>query len=177
MRSGSAAAEYRRSIGFHGENLDRGIFFFQIFTDSGQSSSGSDSGDECVDFTVGVAPDFRSGRPFVACRIGRIFKLLGNEGAGMLSMEFLCFVDRAFHPGRPVGQHDLRPVCLKQFPAFDAHGVRHGEDQTVSFDCGGESETDPSISGGRLNNKRSRLEESAFFRIFDHGEADAVFDA
>ena len=91
--------------------------------------------------------------------------------------KFLRFGDCAFHAECAFGQHEFRAVGGEQFAALNAHGVRHGEDQPVTFDCRNEGKADAGIAAGRLDDQCSRRNFSGFFRRFDHADGDAVLDA
>ena len=91
--------------------------------------------------------------------------------------KFLRFGDCAFHAECAFGQHELRAVGGEQFAALNAHGVRHGEDQPVTFDCRNEGEADTGIAAGRFDDQRSRRNLSRLFRRLDHADGDAVLDA
>ena len=60
MRSCRFAGKQGTFIRLYGTDHDTGITLFQIASDAGKSAAGTDSGNENIDFSVGIAPDFRS---------------------------------------------------------------------------------------------------------------------
>jgi len=109
-------------------------------------------------------------------RIGRVLELLRDEAARIRRADLLRLVDGPLHAERTVGEDDFGAVGGEQPPAFDAHRLRHGEDEAIPFDRGGEGQPDAGIAAGGFDDEAAGLEDAAFFGIHDHGEADAVLD-
>merc|ERR1712216_307231 len=69
-----------------------------IISSFGDGASGTDAGDEDVNLTGGVFPDLRTGRLEVHLRVGRVLKLLQNEGIIRRGGDFLSLLHRTLHP-------------------------------------------------------------------------------
>ena len=110
-------------------------------------------------------------------RVGRIYKLAGNKAVGDFLRQLICFGDGALHALRAFRQHDLRAVGFQDIAAFHAHGLRHGEDDTVSFGRRDSSQTDAGVTGGGFDDDRARFQLSFRFRVFDHRLGNAVLHA
>ena len=177
MCTGFPFREDRGAGRFHCNNFHRRILFFQIFTCSGHCAAGPDAGDEDIDFSVCVFPDLRACGGFVDRRVSRIDELSRDKAVGDLCCQFIRFGDGTFHAFGPVCQHDLGPVSLQNIAAFYAHGLRHGQDNAVSFGCGDRCQTNPGVAGSRFNDHRTCFEQTFCFCILDHRFRDAVFHA
>ena len=68
---------------FNGDGYQAGFALLQYFTAAGNRTAGSDAGDENVDLTVGIAPDFFGSRHPMDFRIGRVAELLRHEIVGI----------------------------------------------------------------------------------------------
>ena len=110
-------------------------------------------------------------------RIGRIGKLTGNKAAFGLRGKLLCLGNRALHALGAFGQNQLRTVCLKQVAAFDAHCLRHGENDLVASGRSDGCQANAGIAAGRLDNDRSGLQKTLCFRVVNHCLGDSVLDA
>ena len=107
-------------------------------------------------------------------RVGRVVELSGDEAAGNGAGKLLRLLHRALHPQRAGGEDQLRPVGGQHGPALRAHGVRHGEDQTVAPDGGHAGQTDAGVPGGGLDDHGTGLQQSPGLRVLDHGKAHPV---
>ena len=174
MRAGPPAGKHRAGVRFDRDHFDRRIALLEHFSDSGQGTSGADSGDQRIDPAAGVAPDLLGGGGAVAGRVGRVFKLLRNKGARRPPVNFVSPGDGPFHTGGSVGQDQLRAVRLEQLAPLDAHGFGHGQDQFIPFDRRDHRQADAGIAAGRLDDQRPRFQHAALFRVLDHGQRDPV---
>ncbi|MPM37749.1 hypothetical protein SDC9_84368 [bioreactor metagenome] len=177
VRTGMAAGEQRRVGGFDGDDLDFRTALLEIASDAGQGAAGADPGDEGVDLACAILPEFGCGTAEMGVGIGRGGKLLGNESAGMLGLEFQRGVDRALHAFGARRQDQLRTVGGQQFAPLDAHGFRHGQDELVALDRGGEGQADAGVAAGGFDDQGSGREFAVAFGGFDHGQTDPVLDA
>ena len=90
---------------------------------------------------------------------------------------FFRFLNCSIHPLAAVCQNNFCPVGFQNIPSFQAHGLRHGQNQTISFCCRQGSKPDPRIAGGRFNDRRPRLQEACLLRVFNHVFCRPVFHA
>ncbi len=165
--------------GILGFDRDGAKGFFAGFDDFGNTGDGSTrthGGDKDIDQAIGVGPDFFGGGFFVNGGVGRIFKLLGNEGAGNFFGEGFGPGDGAFHSFGGGGEFEFGAEEGEESAAFEAHAFGHSEDDFVSFCSGDESEGDAGVAGGGLDDGGLGRDFALFFRGLYHGGADTVFD-
>ena len=111
------------------------------------------------------------------CRVGRVDKLSGDEAARNLFRQFLCFGDGALHSLGAFRQYQLCAVGLQDVSSLNAHGLRHRQDDAVSFSGCDRCKSDSGVSGGGFDDDGAFLEKSFLLRIFDHGLRDTVLNA
>ena len=86
--------------------------------------------------------------------------------------------NRALHALGTGGEDEFRAEGAQQHAALLAHGVGHGDDQAIAFDRGDEGQPDAGIAAGRLDQHGlAGLDLACLLGLFDHADADAVFDA
>ena len=66
-------------------------------------------------------------------RVGRVFKLLKNDGSGNVVAQFFGSTDSAWHAILAAGEAHFGAVGLYQIPTLHAHGLRHCKNKVVSF--------------------------------------------
>ena len=174
MGASLTCAEHRTRRRFYRNDLHILFALFQIFSDSAQCSAGPDAGDKEVHFTVGIFPDLRTCRCIVRSGIGGVHKLSRNKGPFCLLCELLRLLDRTFHSFRSFRQDNLCAVCLQDVPSLHAHGLRHRQNDPVSFSCSNGCKADPGIAAGRFDDHRAFFQKSLLFRVLDHGLCDTV---
>ena len=132
MRAGLSLADDRGRSGFHPDDPDAGIVGFQSFACAGDCSAGPNARNKEVDFPIGILPDFLGGgRPMCSgvCRVG---KLAGDKGIRDFLGQLFRLCNGPLHACRAFGEDQLRAKGGDQPAAFQAHGLRHGQDQPVT---------------------------------------------
>ena len=83
-------------------------------------------------------------------------------------------------PGHALGgrrQDNLRAEPKQQHPAFQAHALRHRQDQAIAAGRGHPGQRDPGVAGCRLHDRRpARSDQPAFLGVGNHRDADPVLD-
>src|SRR5208282_3355619 len=149
---------------------------FDVARDSGDGAAGADAGHEDVDGAVGVIPYFRAGGRFVDGRIGGILELLEQDVAiRRRRRDFLGLGDRSVHAARAFGQYEVCAVGNQQFPALEAHRIRHRQGQREVAGGRDERERDAGVAAGRFDQFFAGTEQAALFRIPDHRSPDSAF--
>ena len=110
-------------------------------------------------------------------RVGRIYKLAGDEAVGNFLRQLVSLGDGALHALRPFRQHDFRTVGFQNVAALHTHGLRHGEDDAIAFGRSNRSQADASIAGSGFDDNGTGFQQPFRFRVFDHGLGDAVLHA
>ena len=59
VRTCNASGKNGRRSRFYSNDFDIGVLSFQIFADTGNRAAGADTGNEKIDCTIGILPDFR----------------------------------------------------------------------------------------------------------------------
>ena len=109
--------------------------------------------------------------------VGWVFELVGHKRPRILRDDGVGFFDGPSHTLWTGGEHQLRPQMTQQFLALDTHGLRHGQAKPVTPGRTDKSQRDAGIAAGGLHDQGVRSDQPFFFRIVDHGGADAVLDA
>ena len=176
MGAGNAAGNHRAVLGLNGEGQEFRFSAFDHFGDAGQGAAGADADDRRVDTALGIVPDFLGRGEAVNLGIGRVYELLQHDRAGGLFDQFLG----PLH-GPPHAQFDRGEFCfgaqqVEHLPALIGHASRHRQDQPVSLGGADESQGNPGIARGRLDQGGSGLDKAFAFGGLDHGNPDAVLD-
>lgn len=83
-----------------------------------------------------------------------------------------------FHSVGSRCQNEFRAELGEQGPAFESHIFGHGEGEFISLRSSVEGKHVASIAGGRFDDPCAARSNQTFgLGIFNHGEADPVFDA
>ena len=104
-------------------------------------------------------------------------ELSGDEAPGYLCRQLFGLRDRALHALCALGQNEFRAIGLQNIAALHAHGLRHGEDDTVAFGCRDGRKADAGVAGGGFDDDGAGLQQSLRFRVLDHRLCDPVLDA
>ena len=176
MRTAFSLGKYRGSCRLYCHDLNIRVLFFQILTGSCKSSACADTGYKDIYLSVCVIPDLRTCSCFVCSRVCRVYKLSRNIAVRNLLCKLICFGDSTFHSLGSFCQNQFCTVCLKNVSTFNTHGLRHGKDDSISLRCCDGGKADTCISGGRLNDDRSFLENSPCLSILDHCFGNSVLD-
>ncbi len=149
----------------------------QHLSGAGDRATGADATDENVDLAVGVFPKLDGGGPPVDLRVGRVLELLRHPGVRRFGDDLLGSAHGAGHPLGRRGEHQFRAIAEKQDATFQAHALRHRQDEPVTLRRGDPGECDARVAAGRLDDGgHARLDQSSGLGILDHRHADAVLD-
>ena len=140
--AGVFAGNYCAAIGFDGGDMDLRQYFFQHIGASGEGAAGADAGDEAGDIVIGIPEEFQSGGAAVSFGVGGIIELLHDERAGVGGMQFLSFGDCAGDAFVAGGENQFGTESGEEPLTFHAHGIGHGKDEAVTFDSGGNCQSD-----------------------------------
>ncbi len=83
-------AAHERTDGIDADDLDFGIFLFQILADTTDSAAGADAANEVGYFSFGVVPDFRAGGEVMRLGIHGIVVLVRIKGIRRFAGQFFC---------------------------------------------------------------------------------------
>ena len=151
VRAGLSSAEDGALCGLDGDCSEGGLDRLDVLGDSRDCSSGSDSGDQDIDGSVGVSPDFGAGRFEVDARVVRVGKLAHEEGVLGHRGDLLGFLHGPLHSLGSGSQHHLRSKCQQKGPAFERHGFGDYDDHLVSSGGGDHGKANARVSGSRFN--------------------------
>ena len=113
----------------------------------------------------------------MSLRICGIVKLLQYDSARDGVAQLLSLPDSTSHPFAARCQDDFRAIGRSKFPALDAHGLRHGKDNTIATYRTHERQSDTGVAGSRFDDSATRFEDAALLRVVNHGQCHTVFDA
>src|SRR5581483_1962056 len=163
---------------FHSNDFEVLLERANVFANAGQCAAGTHAGNQNVDFAIGVVPDFRPGGLAVNFRICRIGKLLQDVAVRSIALDFLGLRHGSLHAAGTGREHQFRAEGHQQYTAFQAHGVRHNQDQLVSLYGSNEGQPDAGVATGRLDqNRLARLNSAGLLGVFNHDHANTVFHA
>ena len=143
--------QYRRGCRLYCYNFHIRIFRFQIFTDTGNGSACSYTGNKNIHFSFGILPNFRTGRTLMCTWIQFIDKLSRNETVWNLFCQLISFRNSTFHSLRTIGQNKFSAIRFHQVAALHAHRLWHCNNNTNTKRCSNRSKTDSCITACRLN--------------------------
>ena len=142
----------------------------------GQGAAGADPGDDGVDPPTSVDPDFLGRGVAVNLGIGRVGELLQHDRAGGLFDQFLGPLYGPPHAQLGRGEFYFGAQQLEHLAALLGHAFRHRQDQPVSLGGADESQRNPGVARGRLDQGGAGLDAALAFGGLDHGNPDAVLD-
>ena len=177
MWSACSAVQYRRRERFNGNNLHVGVVFLKSFADTGNGSSRAHTSHEDVHLTLSLLPNLHTGSLIVALRICLVFKLLQNDGTGDRLFQLVCRLDGSSHSILSGSELHLGSVGLHKVSSFDAHCLRHCQNQFVALYCRNESQSHAGVSACRLNDCCARFQNPFLLSILNHSQCYAVFHA
>jgi len=111
--------------------------------------------------------------------VHRVVVLIREEAAGCLlrqSLGHLVIGLRRLGRHRGGAHDDLGAERAQEIALLLTLLVGHRADDAVPLDRRGHREADSGVAAGRLDDGAARLEQPASLRIFDHAQADPVFD-
>ena len=176
MRAGRATTDDRGLGGLDGVGQEGGVLLFEVARRAADRAAGADAGDEDIEIAAGVGPELGAGGGFVDRRVGGVFKLLRDPGAGGDRGQFLRPLDGAAHPELGRGQDEFGAEAAQEGAALQAEGFGHREGQVIPLGGGDEGQCDAGIAAGGLDDARFGGQDAVLFRLLDHGTADAVLD-
>ena len=170
-----AAAEYRRVVGFSGDDPGRRIGYLQRSRDTEDGTAGAEAGDEVVERVVfEVLQDLLRRRLRVRLSVGLVLELLAKKIA-VLHGQLDCLVQ---HAGAHFGcrcEDDFRAQETQHFAPFDAEVFRHRHDQWITFMRAHHGQADARIAAGRFDHRLAGLQFAGLFRVLDDCPGHAVF--
>jgi hypothetical protein len=167
-----------RADGIHADNLDVGIFFFQVAADAGNRAARAHPADEVRDFSLGVLPDFRAGGAVMRLGIHRVLVLIGIEGIGNFAREFGgdgIVAARIFRLDGGGADNDFCAECFQQIDFFARLLVGDGEDDFVAAHAGHQREAHAGVAGRAFDDGAAGLQFAGALGLVNHGEPDTVF--
>ena len=109
--------------------------------------------------------------------IGGIAELARLKPSGIGLKQLIRRHNGALHALATRRQDQLGPKSFQQFPSFDAHGLRHGQDQSITPRGRNHRQGDTGIAAGGLDKSVSRLDFARALGVIHHGCANTVFHA
>ena len=168
MGACSTLGKHRRASRFNSDNLHVRILGLEVFTHACHRTTGTDTGNKNINFTIGVFPNFRTGGGLVGCRVCRVHELARNKAVRDFLGEFIGLFDSALHALGAFGQHEFCAVSLHNLAAFHAHGFGHHDDDAVATCCSDRCKTDTGVARSRFDNHGTLLELTALFCFVNH---------
>src|SRR5208337_32251 len=168
----------QRTLGIDADNSHLGIFLFQIFANAADGATRAQSANEVRDFAFGVFPNFWPSSLVVRLRIAGIVVLIWVVGIGDFAREFLrnaVVAARVFRLySRGTNDH-FGAKGFEQVHFFLGLLVGGSEHALITAHRRHQRQSHAGVPAGALNNGAAGLQQALFFRVVDHGDADAVF--
>jgi len=165
-----------RALGFDGDGEDAGILLLEEAGDAGERAAGADAGDEGVDASVELLPEFLSGGVVVELRVGGVVELEGGPNVGVGFGESEGAADGAGHAIGFGGSVDLGAESTHEGAFFFGEAFGDKEDDAVAAVDADEGESDAGVAGGGFGDDGVFVKEAAAFGVEDHAEGGAIFD-
>ncbi len=177
MRTGFSFGEDRRGFGLSGNDFDGGIFGFQEFAGTGESTACADTCHKNIGLSVGIVPDFGACCFKMSGRISLIDKLTENDSTINGIFKFVGFCDSPLHTFGTLCENDFGTIGFEKFSSFNAHRFGHGHNCPVTSGGSDGSNADTGIAAGRFNNSSTGFEKTFLFGIINHSFCDSVLNA
>jgi hypothetical protein len=175
--SGASLGDDWAGGGFDGDSMQFWISLFEHFTDACDSTSGADSGDEDVDVSGGVAPDFFGGGAAVDFGVCGVLKLAWHEAAAAgIGQHLFSAPDGAGHTFDCGCEYDFGAEGEHKSAAFDGGGFGHGDLEGVAASGADTGKSNAGVATGSFEDCHAFLQRSGLLGRLNHGEGDSVFD-
>ena len=109
--------------------------------------------------------------------VGGVFKLAGDDAAGIFAVYLLRPGHRGGHTAGTGGQHHFGAVSGDELDALRAHGVRHDDDGPVSQHGGQRGDAYARVAAGGLYDEAAGDERAVRRRGAYHAQRGAVLGA
>src|SRR4051812_44504807 len=175
VRTRAVAGQYGAFPRLDPDDADVRPSWLQSARDTGECTARPYTADNEIDHAVGVRPDLLGRSGLVRRRVGGVVELTWDPGTRGACQNALRAGDRTRHPQFGWGQFDLCAQQPQQLAPLYRRTFRHYNDQLVTFCSGNESQGDPGVARGRLDDCCfSSLDLAGLFRRLDHRQPDAV---
>ena len=164
----------RTLLRLHADNADIRVLLFQKTGGSHNGTGRAHTRDKMRDFTLSVAPDFRTGTFIVRQRIIQVTELIQHNPL-TFSLHFQRHVTRQLHTAIFWREHQLGAIGFHALSAFYTLVFRHDQHHFIAAHRGHHRQCDTGIAAGRLNQRITRLDITARFRTGNHGIGRPVF--
>ena len=126
------------------------------------------------DAPAGLLPQLGAGGLVVDTRVVGVGKLVQHPALA-LRLHLLGQVTSVFHAATLGRQDQLGTKSLHGLGALDGQVLRHDQNHAVPLDRRRHRQRNAGVARGGLDQRVARLDVTALFRAFDHGERRPVF--
>src|SRR5213076_2184668 len=150
--------------------------FLKVTAHTGKRAAGADGGDKRADLAFGLFPDFRAGAAIMRVAISRVIELVRPEPAALLCeatrdmiviFRILVWLFRHrlhLSAERTEQMHFLRRLI-----------IRNHNNSAIASGASDHRKTDPSVTGGSLNDRRAWFKPTLLFRVGDDSVGGSIF--
>src|SRR5271165_5663422 len=166
-----------RTLGFDHDPQHAGIALLEIARHAGEGAAGAGADDNSVNLSAELVIEFAGRGLVVEVGVVRVFELACDEGVGGFGSARVHIIDRAHHSFRMWSANHFSTQRLHQGDLFNREALGHRKDRLIAAARPNERESDTGVSGSGFKNRCTGLQPAVPFRLHDHAQRGAVFDA
>src|SRR5271156_3654125 len=178
VRRRLAAREYGALRRLNRNSFKRRFLRFDVLTNAGDGPARAYAGNQEIDRSIRILPNFGPGGFEMNLRIRRIIELLRHETVWSFSKNLLSFRDGSLHPIGAGSENNFRTEGQQEDAPLQTHGFGHGENKLVTSYRRYKSQANTRVSAGRFDQHGfSRMNFPRPFGLGDHAHANAILHA
>jgi len=165
------------TLGLHGHRKDARILFLEKAGHTGKCSTRADAGDEGVHPAFHLLPNLDRRGVVMELWIRLVFELQRRKYIRIVLRQSQCLLNRPLHAFHLRRAHDRRAEAAHQDAFFFRKALGNEEHDSIATVRADEGQTHAGVAGGRLDDRRSWLENAALLRVEDHPQRGAILHA
>src|SRR5271166_3179903 len=166
-----------RTLGFDHDPQHVGVALLEIARHAGEGAAGAGADDNSVNLSAELVIEFAGRGLVVKVRIVWVFELACDEGVGGFGSARFHIIDRAHHSFRMWSANHFSTQRLHQGDLFNREALGHRKDRLIAAARPDQRQSDTGVSGSGFKNRCTGLQPAVPFRLHDHAQRGAVFDA
>src|SRR5207249_4525262 len=167
---------HRCAVRISTDDLNLRILFLEVSAHTGKRPAGADGSDKRADLAFGLFPDFRATAAIVRVTISRVIELVRPEPASLLC-EATRDVIVIFRILVRLFRHRLHLSAerTEQLHFLRRLIIRNHNNGAVPSGAPDHGKTNPSVTGGSLNDRCARFKPTRSFRVSDDSVSGSIF--
>src|SRR5262249_10203893 len=143
---------------------------------SGKGAGGACSDHQSINFSIHLLKKLGSRGLIVEIRVGGVLELPGHKAVATFR-KFLCTTNSTCHTFAVRSSSHLRTQCLHNDDFLLRHSLRDKERNFVPAAHANQCQTNPRITGGGLDNRTPRIQQTLLLCFEDDSQSSPVFNA